>query len=250
VLARVEAEKLEADQNVDQAEANVESTQAALAFVLGLRGHDARVTLDEKALDYVVPASIADATLQALVQKATEQRADAKQAELAERRADASVSLAKRQRVPDVSLFFQYQQMGTGQNAVQPPTLAVGVGLPIPILDTRSGPVARAEADLDASRFTTTRVQNQIVFDVRTAFAAFTSGRRIAARFENQLIDRRRRAFEITKAQFEAGSATLMDFLDAERGFAGAANDRLAALAAYWKAVFALEAALGKEIEK
>ncbi|NOU27696.1 MAG: TolC family protein [Polyangiaceae bacterium] len=249
VLARVEAEKLEADQNVDQAEANLESAQAALAFVLGMRGQNARVTVDEKALDYVVPPSLATATLDALVQQAVSQRADAKQAELSAKRADASMTLAKRQRVPDVSLFLQYQQMGTGQNAVQPPTFAVGVGLPVPILDMRGGTVARAEADVDSSKLSSTRVQNQIVFDVRTAFAAFTSGQRIAARFENQLMERRRRAFEITKAQFEAGSATLMDFLDAERGFAGAANDRLAALVSYWKAVFALEAALGKEID-
>ncbi len=249
VLARVEAEKLEADQNVDQAEANLEAAQAALAFVLGMRGPTARVAVDEKALDYMVPPSLAAATVDALVQQAVNQRADAKQAELAAKRADASAALAKRQRVPDVSLFLQYQQMGTGQNAVQPPTFAVGVGLPVPILDLRGGAVARAEADVDTSKLSSTRVQNQIVFDVRTAFAAFTSGRRIAERFENQLMERRRRAFEITKAQFEAGSATLMDFLDAERGFAGAASDRLAALASYWKAVFALEAALGKEID-
>ncbi len=180
VLARVEAEKLEADQNVDQAEANLEAAQAALAFVLGMRGPTARVAVDEKALDYMVPPSLAAATVDALVQQAVNQRADAKQAELAAKRADASAALAKRQRVPDVSLFLQYQQMGTGQNAVQPPTFAVGVGLPVPILDLRGGAVARAEADVDTSKLSSTRVQNQIVFDVRTAFAAFTSGRRIA----------------------------------------------------------------------
>jgi outer membrane protein, heavy metal efflux system len=246
VLARVEAEKLEADRSVDQAEADVDVAQASLLLVLGVRDHHVRIAVDDAAIDLATPPHLAGATLEGLVKQALENRADAKQAELAVRRFEVASELARRQRVPEASLFLQYQQQGAGNNAAQPQTLVLGVALPIPLLDRQQGSISRADADATTSRLAAERLANQIVFDVRAAFAAFSSGLRIATRFNMQLLERRRRAFEITKAQFEAGSATLMDFLDAERGLTGSATEGVAALVAYWRSVFALEAAVGR----
>src|ERR1019366_8596331 len=62
-LARVETQKLEADQAVDQAAVAVRQARVALAYLLGVRGPTPEFTVDDKVLDYAVPPQLANAQL-------------------------------------------------------------------------------------------------------------------------------------------------------------------------------------------
>jgi outer membrane protein, heavy metal efflux system len=249
VLARVEAEALVAEERVDRASAELTFADANLSYLLGARSAGARFEVDEHAIDFSDPQGLSGATVDALTARALTARPDAKRAIITEKRAASDLSLAGRQRVPEVEVFAGFQQAGTGPAAVQPPTFTLGLGLPLPIVNSGRAAVLSREAARDAAGLTKLQLQRQIALEVKIAFAAFVSGRRIAARYDGPLLERRRKAFDITKIQYEAGSATLMDFLDAERGLAAASLERLAVLVSYWKSVYALESAVGVEIE-
>ncbi len=142
-LARIETQKLEADQAQDQAEEARVAASAALAFLLGARGDVGDFDVERHVLDYRVPKALARAVdavgstarraeEHELLGLALEHRHDLQSAGAERARAFASIELARRQRVPDLTLSVQYTQTGTGNDAIQPPTVGFGVSLPVP----------------------------------------------------------------------------------------------------------------------
>ena len=248
-LARVEVQQLEADQNVDQARQDLRTAQVGLAFLLGVRGAVPDFEVDRAVLHFRVPAPLQTATVDSLLRDAMIRRPDLQQSASAEERATAALALAKRQRIPDVSLDAAYLQTGTGQDAIQPPTLTFGFTVGLPVFYQQQGEILRAEADRDAQVLQRSKLASQVSSDVETAFAAFATTRAVVERMEGSLLERAGRARDITDLQYRAGAATLIDFLDAERTFIQTNTEYFDDLANYWTAVFQIEAAAGVEME-
>ncbi len=248
-LARIEVQKLEADQFVDQAKLAVRQAQAALGFLLGVRGVVPDFDVERTLLTYSVPTSLANATEQSLLQTALATRADVRAWSFAREAAESAVSLAKRQRFPDVGIFANYTQFGIGPDAVQPPTLTFGLSFNLPVFYWQQGEVRRAEADVSTATIEHEKSVAQVSADVAGAWAQFVSARELVSRVETQILDRAKKARDIVDLQYRGGTATLMDFLDAERQYIAANQEHLQDLALYWGAVFALEQAVGVELK-
>lgn len=247
-LARVEQESLRADAEVDLALRQLRQEQIDLAVMLGNEGAVPDLVVDRRALDFRVPETLASIDKPALLRTAMESRADRKQALAQVAQMEASVSAAERSRIPDVSLLVQYQQLGTGDSAPQPPTLSVGIGLPLPLFYQQQGEVGRARADRQTALVGRRRLETLLVADVESAVNTFSTARRIVERYESALLERAKRARDITQVQYTAGSATLTDLLDAQRSWVQVNTGYLAELVNYWTSVFLLEQAIGKEL--
>ena len=247
-LARVEQESLRADAEVDIALRQLRQEQIDLAVLLGTEGPFPDLAVDRKTLDFRIPEALAVLDKAAFLRTAMENRADRKQAVAQVAQMDASVSLAERQRIPDVSLTVQYQQLGSGDNAPQPPTLSVGVGLPLPLFYQQQGEIGRAAADRQTALVARRRLETLLVADVESAVNTFSTARRVVERYESALLERAKRARDITTVQYTAGSATLTDLLDAQRSWVAVNTGYLAELVSYWTSVFLLEQAVGKEL--
>ncbi len=247
-LARVEQEAMRAEGEVDLATRQVRQEQIELALLLGLDGAIPELRVDRKVLDFRVPEALASLDKAALLRMAIDNRADRKQALAEVARAEASVSLAERQRFPDVALLVQYQQLGSGPSAPQPATLSVGVGLPLPIFYQQQGEIGRAEAERQAMLVSSRRVDTRLVADIESALNTFSTARRIVERYESGLLERAKRARDITQVQYNAGSATLTDLLDAQRSWALVSRGYVDELVNYWTSAFLLEQAVGKEL--
>jgi cobalt-zinc-cadmium efflux system outer membrane protein len=239
---------MRAQQEVDLALRQLRQEQIDLALVLGSTGVIPELVVDRHVLDFRVPDALANIDTPALLRIAMENRADRKQAIAQVAQADASVSLAERQRIPDVALLLQYQQLGSGENAPQPPTLSVGVGLPLPLFYQQQGEISRASAERQAALVTRRRLEATVAADLESAVNTFATARRIVERYESALLERARRARDITQIQFQAGSATLTDLLDAQRSWVQVTSGYYTELVNYWTSVFLLEQALGKEL--
>jgi cobalt-zinc-cadmium efflux system outer membrane protein len=248
-LARVEIQRLEAEQDVDRARQDLRTAQVELAFLLGVRGAVPDFDVDRDVLHFRVPPSLQSATVDSLLNDAMIHRPDLQQAAAAEERATEALALAKRQRIPDVSVNADYLQTGTGQDAIQPPTLTFGFTVGLPVFYQQQGEILRAEAEREAQVLERAKALSQVASDVETAFAAFASAKAIVERMESSLLERAKRARDITDLQYRAGSATLIDFLDAERTFIQTNTEYFADLANYWTAVFQIEAAASTEVE-
>lgn len=249
-LARFEVQKLEADQQADLALQGMRAAQVGIAFLLGVRGPVRDFHVEEDMMRFSVPEKLTGASPEALIRQAYQSRPDLKMADFQRQRAGAQIDLERRRRFPDVSLSAQYSQTGVNNNAIQPPTLTFGVTAPIPLLYQNQGEIRRAEADYTAQSVLRLRTQAQIASDVESAFASYTISRRLVERMESTFLARAKLARDITELQYNAGSATLIDFIDAQRTFITTNLEYLQDLTNYWTAVFQLEQAVGTELRK
>ena len=248
-LARIEVQRLEADQAVDQAVQALRTAQVGLAFLLGVRSRVPDFDVERDVLRFRVPEALQTATVDALRDEALQQRPDLRQAASSEERAEGALALARRQRIPDVTLGAQYTQTGTGQNAVQPPGLTFGFTVGLPVFYQQQGEILHAEADRETQMLQRTKLTAQVVSDVEAGFAGFTAAKTLVERMESTLLGQARMARDITEIQYRAGSATLIDFLDAQRTYIQTNTEYFADLANYWTAVFQMEAAVGAELQ-
>ncbi|HZR08634.1 MAG TPA: TolC family protein, partial [Myxococcales bacterium] len=163
-----------------------------------------------------------------------------------EARAESALALARRQRIPDVALSAQYQQEGSGQSALQPPTVTVGIQLPVPIFYRQAGEIAKAEADLRAQRTSHLKLRAQVLVDVQSARAAVEANRRLVERMRSRMLARARRVRDLVQVQYEKGAASLLELLDAQRTWAQTRSDYFKDLRDLWLSVFQLDAAIGR----
>lgn len=248
-VARVEVAKLEADQAVDTAAQGVRDARSALAFLLGVRGEAPEFEVDAPELARSrEPAALAGATVAALLARAVERRPDLKAARLEQERARSALALARRQRIPDVTLSLDYTQQGTTNQAITPPTLTLGVSLALPIFYQQQGEIQRAQADVSTQSLQATKLEAQVASDVATALSAYLASGALVRRMEGALLARAERARDLVRVQYEKGAASLLDLLDAQRTFVATRVEYLQDLEGYWTAIFKLEAAVGEEL--
>jgi cobalt-zinc-cadmium efflux system outer membrane protein len=249
-LARVEVQKLEADQALAAAELALRQARVGLALLLGVRGAIPDFEVDSDPLTFRVPKALAAASEPALVELAASRRPDLRAAEYQRLRADSALRLADRQRIPSIALGVQYQQLGMGQNVGQPMTLTFGISTTLPVFYQQQGEIRRAQSDVRAQALARDKAAAQVTADVGAALAAFEGARAQVARLEGGLLARSRRARDVVEAQYRAGSASLMDLLDAERSYIATHAEHLTDLAACWTAVYQLEQAVGTELDR
>jgi cobalt-zinc-cadmium efflux system outer membrane protein len=249
-VARIETQKLESDQGVDQAMVTLRQARVALAFLLGVRGPTPEFRVDDKILDFTVPSALASAQADTLLRTAFEHRPDLLSLGYQRASAEAAITLARRQRFPDISISAQYTQTGNGQSAIQPPTISFGLSAPIPLFYQQQGEVKKAEANFDTQSLQQAKTTAQVVSDVTTALSGFTGQRVLVERMEKQLRPSAERAFSITRLQYEKGQASLMDLLDAQRTYIATNVEYLQDLSNYWTAVYQVEQAVGMELNR
>ncbi|HKC58536.1 MAG TPA: TolC family protein, partial [Myxococcales bacterium] len=183
-----------------------------------------------------------------LLAGAAESRPDLRALEKQEERARAALDLARRQRIPEVTLSAQYAQQGTGATAQTPPTVSVGASLPVPIFYQQQGEVQRAEADLRTQVVQRGKAAAQLASDLATAYGALAASRKLVDRMRGGLLERAQRARDLTRVQYEKGAARLFELLDAQRAFAQVRAEYLQDLHDLWVNLFKLEATVGREL--
>jgi cobalt-zinc-cadmium efflux system outer membrane protein len=243
-LARAEVAALQAQQGVDLVEQALIAARLQLAFLLGVREPAPEFAVDSTLFDRALPET--DLSLDALWREALEERPDLLAASAQEARAEAALALARRQRIPDFGLSAQYAQEGSGQNALQPPTVTLGAQFPLPIFNRQAGEISRAEADLRSQRIAREKLRAQALAEVRQATAAVDANRRLVQRLRTRLLGRARRVRDLVQVQYEKGAASLLELLDAQRTWAQTYADYLKDVHDFWLSAFRLDAVVGR----
>lgn len=249
-LARAEVQKLEADQAADIAEQSFAQAKAALAYLLGYNDTPQDFDVANDLLGGEPAPRLTTASREELLNEARAHRPDLAATRFQIERAHAAVDLAQRLVIPDVFPSLQYSQEGRGQNAIQPPTITLGISAALPLFNRYHGEVAHAYADLETQEVSRRKVEAQIASDVSAAYSAFTSASSRAIRMTGRLLDRSARARDLVRLQYEKGAASLFELLDAQRTFLGTQTEYLQTLNDFWIAVFQLEQATGVELHK
>jgi cobalt-zinc-cadmium efflux system outer membrane protein len=250
--AKVETAKLEAEQAVASAMQALRSARAGVAFLLGARDRIPEFEVDRSLLKFSVPQRLVTASADTLLHDAYETRPDLKALRAQIERAQAAVASAQRARFPDLALNvgFNYAATGGGpfSSNTTPPTLTVGVSGNIPVFYQQQGEIQKAEADVRTQSVGLAKSRAQVVNDVSSAYANYSSTKQLVERMEGRLLERARLARDLTKYQFEKGAASLLEYFDAQRTFIATNVEYMQDLANYWTAVFQVEQAVGMEL--
>ncbi len=249
-LARMKMQKLESEQAVDTAVQTLRQTHVALAFLLGVRGRVPDFDIDRDVLKYRIPDTLKTSSPDTLLRDAFEKRPDLRALGYQRQSAEAQIRLNKRQVFPDISISANYTQTGTSPSAIQPPMLSVGLSAPLPVFYQQQGEIRKAEASYNTQSLLQAQTTAQVVSDLEAAYAAFAGAKLLVERMERTELEQAKLARDITEKQFHGGTATLMDFLDAQRTYIATNIEYLQDLTGYWTAVYQLEQAVGADLRK
>jgi cobalt-zinc-cadmium efflux system outer membrane protein len=247
-VLKVETEKLSTDQDVERADLAVKVANTQLAFLLGARGQIPSFEVDPELPDYTVPASLAGASMQSLVDAARENRPDLSGARLNQQRAEAALKSNRRLRFPDIGLFAGVSGQGSYESAINPPTFSFGLTLTPPIFNRFEGEIVKAKADLSAQKAQLAKTEGQVLSDVQSAFTEFKSAESRVQRAERELLEHAKRTRDLVQLQYQKGAASLLEYLDAQRILISTKLDYEGDLANYWQAAVLIGQAVGLEI--
>jgi cobalt-zinc-cadmium efflux system outer membrane protein len=177
--------------------------------------------------------------LEDLQARALNNRPDLQAARRSVSASESQVGLARANGKVDWNLTFDYTRLS--QNNLG----AVYFSVPLPIFNRNQGEIARTQAALRQSQLLQTASENQVLTDVKTSYETLRSSERIVKLYDQGYLDKASQALEITRFSYEHGSASLLDFLDAERSYRSTELGYRQALAAYMTALEQLRQAVG-----
>jgi cobalt-zinc-cadmium efflux system outer membrane protein len=253
-FARIRTQKLESDQALDAAIQTLRQARVSLAFLLGVRGAVPDYGVDTSVLDFHPPTSLENPSEERLMKDAFDLRPDLRAFGYQHESAVAGLELAKRQRFPDIALSVTYSGGGWGgfgtNGPLGAPTVTVGLSGNLPIFYQQQGEIKQAEAQRDTTTLQEAKATAQVSNDVSTALAAVETARSQVQRMQGPdgLLEAAKTAFEKTATQFDKGTGTMTDYLDAYRTYVATQVEDYQDLTNYWTAVFQLEQAVGMEL--
>jgi cobalt-zinc-cadmium efflux system outer membrane protein len=257
-LERIEVQKLEADNAVDEAVVALQNARLQLAFLVGVRGAVPEFEVDATALDYKVPKDLAGPDEIALLRVAFAHRPDLIGLGYSKQSAEAQIELVRRQRFPDVTLGVTYAWGGFGgfstNGPIQGQNLSFQLSVPLPVFYHLEGEERQAMAQYDTSALQEAKATAQVAEDIQSALATLAAAKKLVERMEGPrrdgggLLESARGAYTHTAQTYYGGAGTLTDLLDAYRTWIATQNEYYADLASYWTAVYQLEQAVGRDL--
>lgn len=247
-LVRMQVAVLDAQQQVDAAQGSLVDDRLALGMLMGLRGPVPEFTVDAPWPSAQAAQALIDRPIGHYLAQAQEHRPDLQASTALAQSSQRAASLAVRQRLPDATLSFNYQQFGTGQNSIQPRTYTGGLSLALPLLYQNQGEVARARADARRAEVQAQKLAAQVESDVRRSHAALSYAYARAARSRDHMLADADRALQLVRLQYTKGAASLLDLLDAQRTHIAVNQAYFANLGDFWGALIALEQAVAAEV--
>jgi cobalt-zinc-cadmium efflux system outer membrane protein len=252
---RIQLQMLQFQTDLDDATLEMKTAKATLRGLLGAANlpQDFEVEGDLKAAPF-------DKDLAELEKQAIDNRPDLKSAETGRVKAAADLRLAKANAWPDPTIGVSYLHTGSeipGPDWFQPfypkgsSSNAMGLGIssiPIPIFNRNQGEIARAQSEQVRSQLLADAAQTQVVQDVESAYAEFTSARERLHMYEQTYLGFAKESLDIEEFSFHKGGASILDFLDAQRTYRATQLAYRQQLASYLNALAQLQTAAGIEV--
>jgi outer membrane protein, heavy metal efflux system len=139
------------------------------------------------------------------------------------RRAEASLRNETAQRVPQPSLFAEYDRQ---------PDLGyfrAGISIPIPVLNRREGPIAEAVAQLRRARAENEMREIELTAALERAYGQYEVASQQLAAFQEGVLREAEAALAAAEAAFRFGERGIIEVLDAQRVLRSVRSDLVSA---------------------
>lgn len=249
-LIRVEVNRLRAQQAV--AENRVRAALLQIRTLAGL-GIDESLRLSG-GLASAPPLD--GLTLEGLQTAALQTRTDLQAARIAEEAAEARISLAESQAVPDISVFGRYTQDKSIFNNVPligrlsdvDKKAAVGVSVTLPIFNRNQGAIAEAAAARVQTRHRREFLEQVVKRDVALAYGRLQTAKETVQLYETEILPRGQENLRMIRTAYDLGDQQVLEVVAEQRRLIEAQQQYIDALREYRVALVELERAVGARI--
>ena len=184
-------------------------------------------------------------------------RPDLRLARLNEEVAEAGLQLARASASPDLTAFTRYsvsrsafEDTPVGVLRDRDKTLTFGVSVGIPIFNRNQGNKAEAAALISQARTRREFLEQIIRSEVQSAYARYEAAHSAALTFEQGVIGRSTENIRVIRAAYELGQFQITDLLSEQRRLLDSQREYIETLTEQYRALAALQAALGGPVTK
>jgi cobalt-zinc-cadmium efflux system outer membrane protein len=178
-------------------------------------------------------------TLSELQARALATRPDLEAARRGVAAAQSQIGLAKAQSKQDVNVTLDYTHVSAANLA------AFYFQIPLPVFNRNQGEVARTYYALTQSQFLEKASEQQVLTDVKNAYETLLNSRDILQMYDANYLGKSQQSLDLAQQSYASGSATLLDFLDAQRSYRSTELSYRQGLASYMGALQSLREAVG-----
>ncbi len=230
-LRRIEIEALRSQNEVIDAETELDLARGRLAGLLALRSAR-ELPGDLAVLEGARPVFDAGT----LTAQAMEIRPDLRAAGAARQLADAEIDAARRDALPDLTLSATYTHSAFTVSGDNPNALGVGLSLPLPLFDRNQANIGRARLDARRAENEAERLRIAVAREVAEAVRRAARAATLLAVFERPtggdvpglptgtsdragMLDRADTALRVAEKSYRAGAISLLELIEAQRTY-------------------------------
>jgi cobalt-zinc-cadmium efflux system outer membrane protein len=206
-VARIRVDTLRAQNDAEQAAADVSNARVALAYLLGWEGRADSLSV---APDWLPP--VATVTRVDFAQIIS-QRADVRAAQARLEAARQYKELVRAQRTRDISVGLQAEHYPSQTDN----TVGLGISFPLLLGNNYAGDIRAAEVAVSAAEDSSAKTQALAMGELQRAQATLNSSQARLARYQADLLPSARRAMDAAEFGFAHGAISAVDLLDARR---------------------------------
>ena len=192
----------------------------------------------------ISPDAISELTLDALKTHALARRNDLKSVQLNADLTENELRLAKAANIPDLSVGALAQR-SSGENQI-----GVKLTVPLPFFDRNRAEIDAAKAQQQVDTIEISNQERQISQEVMAAFLSLKTAQKTLKFYEGDSVKLLNENLKLTRTAYELGEAKLLEVILMQNEFIEMRFAYLEALAAYYKALAQLEAAIDTPIEQ
>jgi cobalt-zinc-cadmium efflux system outer membrane protein len=202
-------------------------------------------------LEEVIPVEF-DYDLGELHTIAGESRQELVAARLNIERAQYEKSLAMMDYIPDLTVDFEYIQVGKGKT-MQPndgqDAWMTSFAITVPLwFDRISNKIKEKKALLKSSQENYTNVQNDVYYEVEDMYFKISTYKDVILLYETALIPQSEQAFDASKTGYETGRVDFLNWLESERVLLQTRLAYYKSIADYQKSIAYLERVIGRDL--
>jgi cobalt-zinc-cadmium efflux system outer membrane protein len=232
-LRKIELEGLRYQNDVIQADMELDVARGKLAALLGLAGAG---DLPASLAEPVDAAARPTFDLPRLTARALERRPDLRAAGAAKVQAQAQVASAERDALPDITVGAAYTHSDFTVSGDNPNTLGLTLSLPLPLFDRNQANIGRAHLDERRADNDGERLRIAVARDVAEAVRKGMRAATLLAVFEHPaggevpgmptgtgdkggMLSRAETALRVAEKSYRAGAISLIELLEAQRTY-------------------------------
>jgi len=182
------------------------------------------------------PVKLGEDDLKAM---ALRQRPDVRAAQLGVTAAQSQFTLAKANGKKDLGVTFTYNHLG-GVN-----TGSLFFNIQLPIFDRNQGEIARTQYAITQSQELSSEQASIALTDVTNSYEALRTDNEVVQLYQSGYLKEAEDSRDISQYAYQHGSASLLDYLDAERSYRATELAYRQALASYMTSLEQLRQAVG-----